>query len=53
MDTQLFMWIVIAAGIVLAVAAGVLVCRQFRVSARKSRAAVVITALTFSRRRTA
>ncbi len=29
MDTQLFMWIVIAAGIVLAVAAGVLVCRQF------------------------
>lgn len=35
MDTQLFMWIVIAAGIVLAVAAGVLVCRQFRVSARR------------------
>ena len=35
MDTQLFMWIAIAAGIVLAVAAGVLVCRQFRVSARR------------------
>lgn len=35
MDTQMFMWIAIAAGVVLAVAAGVLVCRQFRVSARR------------------
>lgn len=35
MNTQLLMWIAIAAGIVLAVAAGVLVCRQFRVSARR------------------
>lgn len=35
MNIQMFMWIAIAAGVVLAVAAGVLVCRQFRVSARR------------------